>query len=604
MKAKFARLRLNFMFFIVGIGVVVGSQVQAQSTTLEYGKATLVSKFAKYIDWPAEAIQSNFVIGVYKDVDKYEYFKNFFANKGVKGKDILVLSVKSLEEAKKVNILYLSSNKKKLLTSMSKTISGSHVLMITENSKDMSKTMIDVSYNQKKSSLFFKVNDPNIANEQLVIPELSYFLGDNKEEILSVSPTFALQMQKNKELLALQNKITQQKISLNKLNKKLSVSEDNSEKSNLDLLKATVSLKVSQKENAKQNKKIKSKDKELQELKKQLQVQQAQLKMNKQDWQVSNEDKVIEQDKFIEQEKEVTELTEKLKKQKGVTNNTAIKLANMTKENKALSSFKVLFYVFVIIAAIALLIAFIMWKKTKSAALQTLLPTKNENTKLLSIREEQLIKSENFTALGYIATDITYAVGLSLADLQAQLESAEDTKNVETLKPVVTLLENFNLIAADQDDTDIQNFDVIDYMQKMMMLYEFEFSQSNIVYHYSGEKALKIKSVPSYIALMLLNLINNSLKHGFDNEGNGKIALKIEKRAKSGVKITFSDDGKGMSKAILEQVFTQFFTTHSDRGYVGVGMSTTYDLIKKKLAGDIKIESKEGKGTTVTITLP
>ena len=59
-----------------------------------------------------------------------------------------------------------------------------------------------------------------------------------------------------------------------------------------------------------------------------------------------------------------------------------------------------------------------------------------------------------------------------------------------------------------------------------------------------------------------------------------------------------------MSKATLGQVFTPFFTTQSSRGYVGVGMSTTYDLVKKKLAGDIKIDSQEGKGTTVTITLP
>jgi signal transduction histidine kinase len=110
--------------------------------------------------------------------------------------------------------------------------------------------------------------------------------------------------------------------------------------------------------------------------------------------------------------------------------------------------------------------------------------------------------------------------------------------------------------------------------------------------------------VPSYIALVLIHIINNSLKHGFDNNGKGQIALKVEKGAKGGAKITYSDNGKGMSKDILEQVFKPFFTTQSDRGYVGAGMSTVSDLVKNKLAGDIKIESKEGKGTTVIITLP
>jgi len=113
-----------------------------------------------------------------------------------------------------------------------------------------------------------------------------------------------------------------------------------------------------------------------------------------------------------------------------------------------------------------------------------------------------------------------------------------------------------------------------------------------------------IKSVPRYISLVLLNLINNSLKHGFDNNGNGKIDLKIEKGAKGGAKITYIDDGKGMSKSTLEQVFKPFFTTCSDRGYVGIGMSTTYDLISNKLAGDIQVKSQEGKGTSIIITLP
>jgi signal transduction histidine kinase len=220
------------------------------------------------------------------------------------------------------------------------------------------------------------------------------------------------------------------------------------------------------------------------------------------------------------------------------------------------------------------------------------------------IRDRQLVKSENLAALGYIATDTTYSVALYLDELQTELESIGDTKNAATLKPIVTLLSNLNLIAADQDETKLQSFDVVSYMKKMVMLYEFEFKQSNIAYLYSGEQSLTIKSVPSYIALMLLNVINNSLKHGFNNNGQGKISLNVEKDGKNGTKITYSDDGKGMSKAVLNQVFEPFFTTHSDRGYVGLGMSTVHDLIKDKLSGDIKIESQEGKGTTVLITLP
>lgn len=612
MEAKFARLRSNFILIMVSIGLVLGGQAWAQSTTIEFEKATLVSKFAKYVTWPDGAIKTEFVIGVYEDNAKYDYFKNFFANKGVKNKDISVRLITSFQEAKDVNILYISSNKRNLLTLADKAINGSHVLIITENSKVPNETMIDLSYDKQKSALIFNVNDANIIAEQLIFPEFSYFVDDKKnKEVLPESPSFALKKQQEEELLALKNllalqkQIVEQKTTLSQLNKKLDLSEENSKKYSLSLQQTSEDLKTAHQENARKSEEIKAKDQQLQELEKQFKVQQEQLKMNKEDWQLAGENKAKEQ------EESLIELTEKLKQQKEITDQNAKKLASMTneladvnKENKSLSSFQLLFYVFAIIAVIALVTAFIMWKKAKNIVLQPSLSSTDENASLLPIREEQLIKSENFAALGYVATDITYAVGLSLVDLQTELKSTKDDKNLAILNPVVTLLENFNTIAADQDDTEIQSFDVIAYMQKMMMLYEFEFSQSDITYHYSGEKSLMIKSVPSYIAIVLLNVINNSLKHGFDNNGNGQIALKVEKDTKNGVKITYSDDGKGMSKTTLEQVFKPFYTTRSDRGYVGVGMSTTYDIIKNKLAGEIKIDSQIGIGTTVIITLP
>ncbi len=614
MKAKFVRLRSSVMLLILSIGLIVGGQTVAQAATIDHEKATLVSKFARYVSWPAEARQRTFVIGVYGDVEKHKFFSDFFVNKGVKGKDIEVRLIKSISQAKDVNILYLSAGNQRILTKLNdKKISKSHVLIITEDTKELAKTMVDFSYNKQQGSINFKILEDNVLDAKLTMPDLSYFV-DNKDnrEVLSASPTFTSKNQKSKQISAFKNKIEQQESSLNKLNESLSLSKENSEKYYTALQEQAERLKAVQQADAKKSQEIKSKDQQLQRLETQLKAQKKQLEASKQSVKTVDEGSNVEQDTAIialteelkVKNEELQTQNDELQKQNNIKNDNVIKLTKEVEDSKGQSNFQTLFYIFLIIAIIALVAAFMMWKKAKDAALQAPLPSKNEKNPLLPVREEQLIKSENFAALGYIATDITYAVGLSLDDLQAQLETTGDAKNATVLKPVVTLLESFNLIAADQDDTKIQSFDVIAYTQKMLMLYDFEFSQSDIVYSYSGEKELTIKSVPSYVALILLNIINNSLKHGFDNNGNGKIALKIEKGNKGGAKITYSDDGKGMSKAVIGQVFDPFFTTQSSRGYVGVGMSTTYDLVKKKLAGDIKIDSQEGKGTTVTITLP
>jgi len=610
MEATFTQLKSCALFIILSLGFIITGQTWARTTTLDHEQATLVSKFAKYVIWPTEARQREFVIGIYDNVEKYNYFTNFFANKGIRGKDIIVRLVANTKEAQGVNILYVPSLNQNKFIKLAGKISGSHVLIVSEDNKYNINTMVDISYNKDDAKIILKINDEKISDEQLIMPDLAYFLDDKtNEEILTISPT-ALKKQRSEQLLALKNNLEQekkilesqtmkQKALLDELTKKLELGKENAERNNLTLQKSAIRLKLAEQENNQKKQKIESQEKQLQQLKKQLDTLQFQLANNKEEPQISKQENTEKQP-----ETAVEELTEKLKKQEGITKSTLIKLSHLTKENKLLTSFQMLFYVFVFIAVMALFIAVKMWNKAKSSASGSSSQVDNKNDILLPIRESQLIKSENLAAFGYIATDITFAVSVSLDDYIIELESSDDTKNIAKIKPIVTLLDNFNHIAADQDDTDIQNFDVIAYMQKMMMLYDFEFSQSDVVYHYSGEKTLMIKSVPSFIALALLNLINNSLKHGFNNKGHGKITLKVENGAQSGAKITYSDDGKGMDKTTLKQVFTPFFTTRKDRGYVGVGMSTTYDLIKNKLAGDIQIESQVGKGTAVTITLP
>jgi len=205
--------------------------------------------------------------------------------------------------------------------------------------------------------------------------------------------------------------------------------------------------------------------------------------------------------------------------------------------------------------------------------------------------------------LGYIASDVTFAAGTSAEDALEHSVASKDLKNIETLKPAVALLENYNQIAADQDENEKQSFDLVGYTKKVVSLFSVEFESTDIEFICAGESKLVINSIPGQIALVLINFINNSIKHGFDNKGNGKISILIEKSAKDGAKITFQDNGAGMDKSTQEKVFTPFFTTKPERGYLGLGMSTVSDVIKTKLSGDIKLQSQQGKGTTLTITL-
>lgn len=47
-----------------------------------------------------------------------------------------------------------------------------------------------------------------------------------------------------------------------------------------------------------------------------------------------------------------------------------------------------------------------------------------------------------------------------------------------------------------------------------------------------------------------------------------------------------------------------FFTTKPTRQGTGLGLSLAYDIISKEHDGMIKVESKEGEGSTFIIQLP
>ena len=70
------------------------------------------------------------------------------------------------------------------------------------------------------------------------------------------------------------------------------------------------------------------------------------------------------------------------------------------------------------------------------------------------------------------------------------------------------------------------------------------------------------------------------------------------------VEIIVSDNGNGISQKIIDKIFQPFFTTKPTGEGTGLGLSLSYDIITKEHNGTIKVETKEGEGTTFIIQLP
>ena len=65
--------------------------------------------------------------------------------------------------------------------------------------------------------------------------------------------------------------------------------------------------------------------------------------------------------------------------------------------------------------------------------------------------------------------------------------------------------------------------------------------------------------------------------------------------------ITVKDDGVGMPRDVLERAFEAFYTTRSNGS--GLGLSRVHGFVQQS-AGEVSIESREGRGTTVRLLFP
>lgn len=110
-----------------------------------------------------------------------------------------------------------------------------------------------------------------------------------------------------------------------------------------------------------------------------------------------------------------------------------------------------------------------------------------------------------------------------------------------------------------------------------------------------------IRSDQSLLDLVWNNLLSNAFK--FTEEG-GSVRL-LQKTENGTISVAVTDTGCGMSEETSRHIFDKFYqgdTSHSSEGN-GLGLALAVKVVNL-LGGGMKVESREGEGSTFTVTLP
>jgi hypothetical protein len=125
-------VRILKLFCLICILLISISKVQAQNETDYTIQATIIYRFTKYIDWPANRKSGDFIIGIVGDSPLYDDLKDFIGNKTVGNQKIVVAKMTGSKNYSNCHILFISEEESGNLKKIAELTAGDPVLLITE----------------------------------------------------------------------------------------------------------------------------------------------------------------------------------------------------------------------------------------------------------------------------------------------------------------------------------------------------------------------------------------------------------------------------------------------------------------------------------------
>ena len=155
---------------------------------------------------------------------------------------------------------------------------------------------------------------------------------------------------------------------------------------------------------------------------------------------------------------------------------------------------------------------------------------------------------------------------------------------------------------AKRMDVKVETIHLNELLQEVFGFLEKEAFHRNITVSFNLASGLApIAHDRGQLQQVFLNIINNAFE-AVEDGGNISIATRQNETELGDVEVAIADDGRGIHPDDLKHIFDPFYSKGKEQG-TGLGLSISYGILAK-CGGDIRVESKVGKGSTFTVVLP
>ena len=232
----------------------------------------------------------------------------------------------------------------------------------------------------------------------------------------------------------------------------------------------------------------------------------------------------------------------------------------------------------------------------------------------LAVSRERLLQSEKLAMVGKLAASVAHTIRNPLTSVKMRLFSLERGLDLapaekedfdvisEEIRHIDTIVQNF-LEFSRPPKLKMQSVSPSDVVDMAIQLLRRRIEAYGVALELFRQRKLsKVMADPEQLKEVLVNLIINACEAM--GEG-GKIEIREEEGKTEPMGhvavIRVIDNGPGMPESIREKVFQPFFSTKEEG--TGLGLSIAARIIEDH-HGCLNLRSREGKGTTFTITIP
>jgi signal transduction histidine kinase len=233
--------------------------------------------------------------------------------------------------------------------------------------------------------------------------------------------------------------------------------------------------------------------------------------------------------------------------------------------------------------------------------------------------EQQMAACERLASLGTLAAGVAHEINNPLAIIKEsvgwmkllleketvsspprkenfELALSKIEKAIERVKRITLQLLGF----ARKDDAIIKELNLVDVVNEALQLVEREARNKDIEIAQEVDAGSgPIWCDPYRLRQVLINLLTNAIQA----TGKGGKVTVGHRVTDDKVTLTVTDTGEGIPRENLERIFEPFFSTKAPGQGTGLGLFVTRGIVEK-FGGTIAVESRLGRGSSFTVTLP